>query len=206
MSEKFEDAENYPVESSASGENAYYLNNCEVVGHRPAYCVCLRKIEERKNGALATVYSDCSAAIGKKQCPAQRMRKEELAEGRAIYFINRRKVNAFRQYEEEMERQRLSVTPPAKDKPRTERVSKPSQPEPTQHFLDVATGDYADAINRSLATQEKAEKLEKTKKSESAKPAPQKPAEQPKTAPAAQLKPGMSLLELARLQLQAQAT
>jgi len=197
MSEKFEDAEIYPVEKSASGENAYYLENCEVVGHRPAYCACLRKVEDRKKGRLATAHSDCSAAIGKKQCAAQRMKKEELVKGQAIYFISRKKLAAFCQSEEAAERQKFVATSFGKDKrPKRqaiERAVPPKHPE-RKHFLDASTGDYADALNKAMSASA----------AKPASPSSQDSVEQQKNVPAVQLRPGMSLLELARLQLQAQ--
>lgn len=189
--EQFEDIEIYPVEASAQGHNSYYLANCEHVGHRPAYCACLKKVAERKNGRLDTQYSECSAAIGKKECVAMKMRKEEIAEGRALYFINRKKLQSFQQYQTEMEQQRFSSMSFSKDKkPQAKRPSiEPAAPKKPQHFLDVQTGSYADAINAAIAA-----------------PAPEiKPVEQPKPVPAAPIKAGMSLLEMARLQMAAKA-
>lgn len=92
--EKFEDIEIYPVEKSAQGCNAYY-HRCEEVGHSAPYASCLARIEDRKQGRLPVIYAACSVAIGKKVCPAMAMRREELAEGRAIYFLNRTKMRDF---------------------------------------------------------------------------------------------------------------
>lgn len=77
------------VDASADGKRNVWTIHCEVVQHAKAYCVCIHLCKQRKEGRLPTQYSDCSAAIGKKECPALKMRKEELAEGRAIYFRER---------------------------------------------------------------------------------------------------------------------
>lgn len=192
--EQFEDIEIYPAEASEQGCNAFYLPGCEVVGHRPAYAACLKKIADRKEGRLITNLSECSAAIGKKECQAQRMRKEELVEGRALYFVNRKKLQSFQQYQTEMEQQRFASMPSGKDdKKKLKRptpVQTPAAPPEPKHFLDISTGSYADAINAAI------------KLTEPAAPA-LKPVEQPKPTPAAPVKAGMSLLEMARLQMAA---
>ena len=197
--EKFEDIEIYPAEASEQGCNSFYLDNCEHVGHRPAYAACLKKVAERKNGRLDTQYSDCSAAIGRKDCRAMKMRKEELAEGRAIYFINRNKLRSFMQYQSEMEQQRWASMSFGKTDPKkvSKRPELPKAPAPTpapKHFLDMNTGSYADAINAAM----------KPAAPEPAPPAA-KPTAQPQT-PVAPVKAGMSLLEMARLQMAAKAS
>jgi hypothetical protein len=193
MTDEFKDNEIYPAEASEQGCNAYYLPGCDIAGHRPAYAACLKKISDRKNGRLTTSLSECSAAIGKKQCPAQRMRKEEIVEGRAIYFVNRNKLRSFMQYQTEMEQQRWASMSfdkgEKKSKPRV--VAEPPKAPPTapKHFLDMNTGSYADAINAALKPTEPA-----------AAPAlkPVQPASPVATAPA-----GLSMMERARLKFAA---
>ncbi|MFM0095704.1 hypothetical protein PQQ87_08825 [Paraburkholderia nemoris] len=90
--ERFVDLERYPVERSASGENAYYLEQCSVTNSRPSYAACLKRVADRKQGRLATEFADCSAAIGKKSCPAQAMQRAEQEAGYALYFIPRLKL------------------------------------------------------------------------------------------------------------------
>lgn len=193
MTEKFEDIEIYPAEASEQGCNAYYLPGCEIAGHRPAYAACLKKIADRKNGRLNSSVAECSAAIGKKECPAQRMRKEEIVEGRAIYFINRNKLRSFQQYQSEMEQQRwasMSFGKDDKKKPKPRAVAEPVKappPAPT-HFLDMNTGSYADAINAALKPTEPAAPA----------PAPTQVAQPVATAPA-----GLSMMERARLKFAA---
>lgn len=193
MTEQFEDIEIYPAEASEQGCNAYYLPGCEIAGHRPAYAACLKKIADRKNGRLNSSIAECSAAIGKKECPAQRMRKEEIVEGRAIYFVNRNKLRSFMQYQSEMEQQRWASMSHGKDdkkKPKARIVAEaPAAPPPApKHFLDMNTGSYADAINAAL------------KPTEPAAPAPKpvQPAPPVATAPA-----GLSMMERARLKFAA---
>ena len=190
--EQFQDSEIYPAEASEQGCNSFYLDNCEHVGHRPAYAACLKKVELRKRGRLDTSYSDCSAAIGRKECRAAKMQKEELAEGRAIYFINRKKLQAFHQYRAEMEQRHFSSMSFSKgdqkkvSKPRPIEQPKAPPPAAPKHFLDMNTGSYADAINAAMKTA-------------APEPAAQamKPVQQVQ-APAAPVKAGMSLLEMAR--------
>jgi hypothetical protein len=90
--QQFVDLDRYPVERSASGENAYYLAHCNVTNSRPSYAACLKRIADRKHGRLATEFADCSAAIGKKACPAQAMQRAEKEAGYALYFVPRLKL------------------------------------------------------------------------------------------------------------------
>lgn len=197
--EQFEDNEIYPAEASEQGCNSYYLPGCDIAGHRPAYAACLKKIADRKNGRLTTSLSECSAAIGKKECPAQRMRKEELVEGKAIYFINRNKLRSFMQYQSEMEQQRWASMSFGKDDkkkaPKMRVVAEsPKAPPPPKHFLDMNTGSYADAINAAL-------------KPVAPEPvAPATPPVQQNQAPVAPIQAGMSLLEMARQMAAAKAS
>lgn len=102
---KFVDDETYPLEASASGDNAYYIpHGCEC-SPRPAYASCLAKCSARKKGRLDERYSDCSAAIGGKRCPALVMRKEEVEKGQALYFVSRPRLQAFNEYRHRMERE-----------------------------------------------------------------------------------------------------
>lgn len=191
--EQFEDIEIYPAEASEQGCNAFYLDNCEHVGHRPAYAACLKKVDDRKSGRLAPQYSDCSAAIGRKDCRAAKMRKEELAEGRAIYFINRQKMQAFHQERANAEEQKLvgmtsdreAATSANKNRAKASPQTRHPLPEAQKHFLDIKVGGYVDAINAAVDD----------------KPVRDKPQ-----IPVAPIKAGMSLLEMARLQMAAKAT
>jgi hypothetical protein len=90
--EQFVDLERYPAERSAAGDNAYYLEQCSVTNSRPSYAACLKRVADRKLGRLATEFADCSAAIGKKCCPAQIMQRAEKEAGYALYFVPRLKL------------------------------------------------------------------------------------------------------------------
>lgn len=85
-SQVIESTEELPVSRSADRDN-FYFHYCDQLGQQAHYMVCLHKIEERKEGRLKSVWAECSAAIGNKQCPALAMRKEELRVGKAIYFV-----------------------------------------------------------------------------------------------------------------------
>jgi Uri superfamily endonuclease len=81
--------EDRPIEDSANGKTNAFSHYCGSVMHSKNYAVCLHLIEERKQGRLNPQYADCSATIGKKVCPALAMRKEEIAAGKALYFVER---------------------------------------------------------------------------------------------------------------------
>lgn len=90
----FADTEVYPSSRSAGGDNAYY-HYCTEVEHQAAYAVCLKKIEDRKDGRLESIYSTCSAAIGQKRCPAVGMKMDESLAGHAMFYLNRAKMREF---------------------------------------------------------------------------------------------------------------
>lgn len=181
--ERFEDIEIYDVAMSATGINAYYIDTCAVVGQRPSYASCLAKVAARKEGRLPTAQAECSAAIGKCECPAQAMRKQELDAGQAMFFINRKKLNAFVAEQEGITREALMAMPQTK-----------TPPSPKKAPVVTTTGGYEDAINAAM------KKL--TAPAPAAPAAPAAPKVQPATT-VVPAKAGMSLLELARMQLAA---
>jgi len=177
-----------PIEASASGKNAYYLENCAVVGHRPAYAACLLRVEKRKSGRLSTCFADCSAAIGKRECPAMRMRQEEIDKGESIYFVDRDALNAANAARHEYEDGRVLALVSGEAK-----VSK--RPSAAKRQVAADTGTYAAALNNALKAA-----------------TPSVPPILPPAAPAVEFKkpelvvganPGMSVLELARLRMAA---
>lgn len=92
---EFNDTEVYPITESAKGTNAYYCEYCPRGGYRPNYAACLRRIDDLSKGiALDSNEFQCATAIGlgEAACMAVRMRREEVAAGKAIYFINRIKL------------------------------------------------------------------------------------------------------------------
>lgn len=82
-------------EVSGDGKRNAYHHQCAIIGNQQAYASCVDKLARRKHGALPAIFSLCSAAIGKKECPAIAMRKEELAKGQAIYFIERKRFGGL---------------------------------------------------------------------------------------------------------------
>jgi hypothetical protein len=79
----------FPVEFSADGKRNAYSHSCSVVGHSKNFAVCRHLVNERASGRLEVLYADCSAAIGKKTCPALSMIAEEKEANVAIYFAER---------------------------------------------------------------------------------------------------------------------
>lgn len=138
-------------ERSATGDNAHYLPACQHTQHRPAYCACLHKIEQRKKGRLES-YPECSAAIGRKDCPALAMKKEEELAGKAIYFVSRAQLQAEMQAAAEarghvfarMAEQGKDWAPSKTKRSKTAPATKPSAPA-------YAGVDYAAAINAAMA-------------------------------------------------------
>lgn len=196
--QQFVDDELYLPEISESGTNAYYLDGCPVTGHRPAYCACLKKIADRRFGRLDAQYAECSAAIGRKECKAQKMRERELKEGAALFYVNRKKLGEFfaRQEKEGAER----IVAPRHGRKSEYRPSIPVAASQQNHTPApapaVESDGYAAAINRAIAEEFK----------KSAVPTkPQAPVEtgavrlKAPTPVVPAMKAGMSLLEIARL-------
>lgn len=185
---QFIDDEIYPVSASALGTNAYYIPNCKEVGHNAAYASCLKKIKDRKEGRLDAQYSDCSAAIGRKDCPAMAMRKEEELENKAIYFINRKKLQSNNQFRDEM----------AASQARADNVKSASKfPNKSTRAVEpvgsiaIPESSYAAAINNAMQEMSKEETV--TSKSVIAK--------QKEAPPVVINKTGMSLLDMARARM-----
>lgn len=170
-----------PAEASADGKRNSWIVHCDVVQHAKAYCVCIHLCKQRKEGRLPTQYADCSAAIGKKECPALKMRKEELAEGHAIYFRERPTIGVI----SEAKAQSLFV--PSANSPVTKPTPVAAKPAPVSSkgrgsVLDrIDDGGYAKAISRAIENELK----------------PKAVAPAPKVENVATI-PGESLLDMAR--------
>lgn len=164
-----------PIELSADGKRNAFVHHCAILNQRRSYAVCLHLCGERKKGRLDVTYSDCSTQIGKKLCPALKMRKQEVEAGHALFF-EERKV----------------VTPGVFDKAK-ELVSsavsivsgkKADAPQKPKSAIDgFGQGSYAQAITNAVAAEPK-------KKEE-----PKAAAEAP---PKIEQRSGESLLEMAR--------
>lgn len=90
----YKDSEVYPLEMSESGRNAFYIADCDVVGHRPPYAACLHRISLNARKELKD-NEDCVRAIQQGTCRALALRREEIKAGHAIHFINRDKLNEW---------------------------------------------------------------------------------------------------------------
>jgi len=91
MSEEI--AEHYPPSKSCSGSNAYY-HFCHIRGGQQNYGVCMhiiKAIEEDRIGSDSFV--DCQRACTRDDCQAKKMRAEEIAAGRALYYKERTNIN-----------------------------------------------------------------------------------------------------------------
>jgi len=206
---EFHDDEVYPPSASAGGINAYYLSDCEVVGHRPSYCVCLNKIKAYERDRTLRGLQ-CENEIRDKVCPAIKLREKEREAGVALFFVNRLKLQAFNDEQAKVARDQFAVSKASGRKmssldsvkiPKSELPPPPKPPKKEEHFLDQQAG-YAAAINNAMRELEKPAPV--------AKP---EPAEQSVIKPAVQQAPttvapksGMSLLEMARMQLAAKAS
>ena len=76
-----------PVEASKSGRNAFY-HSCPLLNRRASYAVCLHTIDAAQEGRLPE-NCECGPHIGRKLCDALKMREQETAAGRALFFQER---------------------------------------------------------------------------------------------------------------------
>ena len=126
-----------PVSASESGKNAYYLPNCDVVEHVPAYCSCLDKIKSIK-ARVKGYASECASALRQDRCKAANMRQEEELKGQALFFIPRVALERTESTGEPID---WSARMPTKRRPRAT---------PTTNRITDAGGSFADAINEAM--------------------------------------------------------
>lgn len=213
---EFIDETIYPPEMSAGGINAFYMPGCDNVGHRPSYAICLNKIMRvERTGKLDDLHG-CGQQISSRLCPALKLRAEEKEAGRAIYFVHREKLQAFKGEQERQGRAAPAATskrdPNAMRFPAYVNEQRGLPPDHVDHFhvgkgkphapapkkdsglLAHSGASYADAINAALAATPATtpEPAVTPAKVESATPAPAVP-----------FKAGMSLLDLAKARLAA---
>lgn len=190
--------QNHPVDASLGGDNAFYLGHCGVVDHRPPYAMCMKHVADRKEGRLDSRWAACSAAVGNKTCAAIKLRKEELAAGKALYYVPRSRMRELAAEREEESNSRFARLLEG-GKRTVERAVKavkaaikPETPKkdarPDDLFAPAKDG-FAEAITRAAAKE--AEKPAPTPKVK-AEPSPSKPA-----APAVKLPTG-GLMALAK--------
>lgn len=178
--------QNLPVELSAdSKENAFH-HYCANVGHFKNYAVCCHLMQKRKEGRLSESYTDCSVAIGKKVCPAIKMRKEEIEAGHAIHFVSRSALQAASSVRDSNIVQRAVEAVSKRTKQVFNKPAPVSEPVPVAKKEEsFAAMDYAAVISTA------------------AKEAP-KPVSKP-VAPATTLKPeeGESMIDFAKRMMNA---
>lgn len=175
----------YPPEQSMGGINAYNFS-CKPVGYSPGYCVCLHKIAAFERDSKLAAYPECEKNIRNKDCPALRMRAEERAAGKALYFIDRQLLR------EEMDKHFKEITPSYRAAPKPLTTSRPAAkkaeptPAPSSNVIaDMPDEGYAAAINAAIA-----------------QTSVEQPKEEPKvTAPSPSDSKRPSLIELARMQM-----
>lgn len=176
---KFVDPDSHPIEASESGQNAHYCDHCNHAGHKPSYAACLHKIKLRKSGRLNTIWSDCSAAIGRKDCQALAMRKQEIDAGKALFFIDRAKLLEVARLNASVTGSRYGENP----------LPLPSaKRSPPVDDTDSSGSSYAAAINKAIRKEIVASK-EKPPVVES----------RPNKSFTNDLAKGLSLVEIARL-------
>jgi hypothetical protein len=137
----FKDPEVYPLDASKSGTNAHHINGCRVVGQSQPYAACLNRIAEYEAGGAIESMGECRRAIGGPACEAWKMREEENKAGKALFYVNRAKLQEYvGLIASDRPQQRSSDDKPA-------RASTPPQPDATS-----GSGSYADAINATIQT------------------------------------------------------
>ena len=226
MAEFIDDTE-YPVTASTGGNNAHCVH-CSI-GYSGSYCVCLHKIAAVGRG-MPTSNPDCDTAIRNRVCEAVHMREQELAAGKALFFVDRNKQRAFhdeqaakalalKPVEKKFGENMPSKLPPrpagtahalhefADDRQRTPKTEafKPVKPvKPVKPLVPDTGNDYANAINAAISEISKPAPV-------APKPAPivTKPIKAPVTQPAPAKLPeadagiaALSPLEAARRRMQ----
>lgn len=149
------DTEFHPLSASASGNNAFNLDGCDLVGHRPPYAACLFKIGEWNANRLGPGCATCATAMSKGECQAQKMRAEETLAGKSLYYIDRLRLRAECQArdDEASERRGRMLSGDSQEKPsRRAPPQRPTAPlaPAVSAFIDPNHGGYADAINIAL--------------------------------------------------------
>lgn len=74
-----------PLEASADGKRNAHTFFCKAVGYHIHYAVCIARMNDE-----ATIHDNvCRNNVGSSACAARTMREDELAAGKAIYFMER---------------------------------------------------------------------------------------------------------------------
>lgn len=146
-----EQPQSYPLEASAGGDNAYYLDYCDAASHRPGYAVCLgkMKINERDQEQAERRFSQCCAFMKRGNCKAAAMREEEIGAGKALYFISRTSLmteNDKRMAELKGKRTEWGTVKPASQVIKAAKQVAAAKPAP----IGLDAGGYVAAVNAGL--------------------------------------------------------
>lgn len=178
----------YPPQQSMGGINAYNFA-CKPIGYSPGYCVCLHKIAayERDDGKLAS-YPECEKAIRNNDCPALKMRAEEQAAGKALYFLDRNllREEMDKHFSASIPKFRSDPKPFAGGRPAPKKAQTPQVAPQVTPQAALPEDGYAAAINAAIA--------ESATESPKEEPTPTAPSgtEEPKR---------MSMIDKARAQM-----
>jgi len=181
----------YPAAQSMSGTNTYTVG-CKEAGFRAGYAVCLNKIAAFERDRSLSAYTVCETAIKGKSCPAMPMREQEQLAGKAMYYVDRRLMLEELDKQAQAQREAYAAQRPPVKKPAhgTTSPTAASTPQPKIAAKSIQSTSneedgYAAAINAAI-------------KETQAQAATPEPVETPE--PVVQ-KPGMSLLEIAKLHM-----
>ena len=153
-----------PIEYSARGDNAYYIDTCEVVGHSPSYAVCLHKIRAAQEDKGKIIYLNCTRKINGAGCKATRMQRQEIAEGRALFYRSREEqraeIDALAAETQKWIHEKYGgnyysgggATIGKRVKRATSAPTPAPAPVKSESVLDGIAGDYAAAISKAAKT------------------------------------------------------
>ena len=88
-------AEENSLDASRSGNNTVY-HHCDIYQGRPSYASCLHVMDHAAEGKHEDLRPECHKAYREGTCPAMKMRRAELKAGRALFFVDYRKLVAER--------------------------------------------------------------------------------------------------------------
>lgn len=89
MSEDKELALIFPPEKSMSGRNSIY-QFCDERQQQVSYAVCLHTLKKIEDGTMPRdQFVECQRAYTHNNCPAKKMRAQEIDAGQALFFIER---------------------------------------------------------------------------------------------------------------------
>lgn len=159
-----------PITASADGRMNMYFSQCLVVGQVMNYAACLwrQSVLANPTTKVPADWNACSEAAKCGRCNATEMRREEVLQGRAIYFRGRATGQTVGQeamaiYKAEHGHSVQSIAPPStgavflggsRSQPAAPPVIPAAPVKRTSSMLDVMGGepDYAAAINAAVIT------------------------------------------------------